>query len=405
MHDILKKAIKILEQPVCDHCLGRQFAQLLHGFTNEQRGKNIRVLVAMALDKEKISVKVDFSNFHKIKFHYLDKKILKPKKCVICGNVFETLEKWIERIKKAIKGKEIKSFVIGSKLSYELLGKEEALWERTGIEFCEPIKAEINREVGKLIEKMGLKFDPENPDAIIILNLSSKKVQVQLNPLFIYGEYQKLVRGVPQTKWPSKKHKTSIEEIIAKPLMKLTKGKGHKFHGSGREDIDARCFGWRPFVIEILNPKIRTVNLKIIEKEVNKTKKVKVRRLRYSTIKEVRKLKESKKDKIYRIIVKTEKEIDKKDLRKLKALETTITQQTPKRVVHRRSDKTRKRLVKKVKAKLINKKCFELIIESEAGLYVKEFVTGDCGRTRPSVASVLDCNCEGKDLDVMKIKR
>ena len=49
---IQEKAQRILQQPVCDRCLGRQFAQLLSGFTNEQRGHMLRTLVAMSVDKE-----------------------------------------------------------------------------------------------------------------------------------------------------------------------------------------------------------------------------------------------------------------------------------------------------------------------------------------------------------------
>ena len=37
--NVLEKTDKVLTQPVCDHCLGRQFAQLLSGYGNAQRGR------------------------------------------------------------------------------------------------------------------------------------------------------------------------------------------------------------------------------------------------------------------------------------------------------------------------------------------------------------------------------
>ncbi|MDP6641711.1 MAG: hypothetical protein QF381_04675, partial [Nitrososphaerales archaeon] len=43
--------------------------------------------------------------------------------------------------------------------------------------------------------------------------------------------------GIPQTRWPSGKYKTSVEQIAAKPYLTKTKGTGTKFHGAGREDI------------------------------------------------------------------------------------------------------------------------------------------------------------------------
>ena len=282
---------------------------------------------------------------------------------------------------------------------------EEELWERVGVDFCEPIKGEINREVGKRLEKIfKRKANLKNPDIVVLIDLKNNKVDVQLNPLFIYGEYQKLVREIPQTKWPSGKYKISIEQIIAKPIIKATRGKSHKFHGMGREDIDARCLGWRPFVLEILEPKKRFLNLKKIEKEINKGKKVKVRNLKYCSINEVRKIKEAKPEKTYQIKVICSREITKDDLKKIRSLAgKTIIQRTPIRVSHRRADKIRRRKVVSIKVKKIGKKELLLTIRAESGFYVKEFITGDKGRTKPSIAEVLNCECKPKDLDVLKV--
>ena len=43
---MLAKAIEILqEKHLCDHCLGRQFALLGFGLSNEERGKSSRMLL------------------------------------------------------------------------------------------------------------------------------------------------------------------------------------------------------------------------------------------------------------------------------------------------------------------------------------------------------------------------
>lgn len=239
--DILEKATKILKQPICDNCLGRQFAQLLHGYSNEKRGKIMRTAVAMSIDMEDYDIsKLEISNFADFEFHNLELAAKKQKKCSLCNNFFENLDPWVDKIIKKAKNIQFKTFLIGTKLSFDLIRKEEDLWERVGIDYCEPLKAEINREIGKLLEKkLNVRYNPKNPDVNFILNISSKNIILEINPVFIYGEYQKLIRGIPQTRWPSGKYKNSVEQIIAKPFMLATKGKAHKLHGcvSGKTTI------------------------------------------------------------------------------------------------------------------------------------------------------------------------
>lgn len=406
--NILDKALRLLEQPLCDSCLGRQFGQLLHGYTNSQRGAVLRKAAAMAIDKEKLGHRLDMSNFSDIRFHFLASQAgisaAKKKKCSLCHGLFDNLDAWIDKAIQKTRNREFSRFLVGTKLSFDLIRKEEDLWERVGIDYCEPMKAEINREIGKAIEKkINKKFDGKTPDVNVIINIDKGNVFLEVNPLFIYGEYKKLKRGIPQTKWPSGKYKTSIEQIVAKPFMKATKGKGHKFHGAGREDIDARCLDWRPFVLEILEPEKRAVNFAKINRRI--AKKVQVRKMRFSGINEVRAIKEMKHDKTYRVLVECGKPVEKKNLKKLKKLKGLISQRTPRRVIHRRGDLLRRKKIAGIKTKFINARKFYLIARCQAGLYIKELVTGDEGRTRPSVAEVLEIKCIPKDLDVIKIHR
>jgi tRNA pseudouridine synthase 10 len=399
---IFEKAKKILSQPVCDHCLGRQFAQLLSGHSNPERALMIKTALAMSIDRQEHSEKeMDLSNFYGFKFHNLDVLVPQRKKCSVCSNLFDNLDAWIKRIEKSAQKIEFNTFLVGSKLSLNLIENEESLWERVGIDFCEPIKAEINREIGKRVEKtLGKKFSQKSPDINIILNFDQGKADIEINPIFIYGEYQKLARGIPQTRWPSGKYKNSVEQIIARPYMTATSGKGHKLHAMGREDIDARCLGWRPFVLEILEPKFRTFQAAKLAKKIDK--KVRVRNLRSSDIAEVRKIKEARSQKTYRAYVICEGKIKKSDLSKLKAL-SQIKQKTPQRVLHRRADKYRNRKVISLKAKFVNSKKFIIEIRGEAGLYIKELVSGDEGRTDPSISGLLGNKCVCKDLDVINI--
>jgi len=120
----------------------------------------------------------------------------------------------------------------------------------------------------------------------------------------------------------------------------------------------------------------------------------------------IRKLKTERSEKTYRAIVTFEKPIDKEKLKELKQLNGAIIfQKTPTRVLARRSDKERKRKVIKISYRLINKRTLELIIRASAGLYIKELITGDNGRTKPNISEILNNTPKKILLDVIKIHR
>jgi len=394
-----KKLIDVIESELCDSCVGRQFGMLGHSMTNAERGKILRNYASKI---SKVGMK-------------------EPELCKLCGNFFkEKINKIANDIIKNFHGIEFKTFLIGTILSGELVRRQEELWERIGIEDVEPIKTEINRELGKIIEKKTDKtFDAKNPDLTILVNLQTGKIKTQIRSLYIYGGYSKLVRGIPQTTWicgncggkgcivckgTGKLYPTSVQEIIEKPFLKAAKSRSSSFHGAGREDIDARNLAYRPFVIEILQPKKRKIGLKKIERQINKSKKVKIRGLKFVEKELIEKLKKAKIDKTYQAEVLFEKIIDKKklaELRKLPSIE--IHQQTPTRVAHRRTDILRKRVVRNIGWKLKGKKKIIFKIRAESGLYIKELITGDEGRTKPSIAEMLGNKVKKINLDVVKI--
>ncbi|AFZ80839.1 hypothetical protein BEWA_002460 [Theileria equi strain WA] len=66
-----------------------------------------------------------------------------------------------------------------------------------------------------------------------------------------------------------------------------------------------------------------------------------------------------------------------------------IKQRNPVRISHRRSQDIRNRTIYSLEIDPIHPRLFLLSISTQAGTYVKEFVTGDLGRTRPSLKSIL----------------
>jgi len=405
---------------VCDNCLGRVGGNLLSGFSNKERGRIFRHYMAFLLDSgEKLDV--DLSNFYGIKFRNIKLSAKKPEKCKICKNFFlEQMSRVSKQIVKELRGVEFKTFLIGSIPTDEMLKEEEKLYENIGTDFVESIKSEINRELGKEVEKRtGKLFSQKNADVTILVNLKTGKVRRDIRSLYILGKYKKLVRGIPQTRWvcpkcmgkgcvncrgTGKLYPVSVQEIIERPLLKASKSKKSSFHASGREDIDARCLDYRPFVIEMIKPLKRKIDLREAQKKINRSKKVNVSGLKFTTKDTIMRLKTERIDKTYLAEVDFEKKIDRKKLKNLKRLASEpILQKTPIRVIHRRADKFRKRLVKKISWKLLGGKKMALRVRAESGLYIKELISGDQGRTRPSVSELIINKPKKIKLDVVKI--
>jgi len=420
---LVENVIRLMKRGyVCDYCLGRAFGNLLTGMSNKERGRTIRQTLAMVFDSGE-NLEIDLSNFYGIRLR--NRKIEAVKKpCYFCDDVFERVEEIARNVIEKLKEYEFETFLIGTRLSSDLLQKEEEMIEEVGAEFYESLKSTLNREIGKIVEKeLGKRVDKENPHIAILIDLERNTVSLQVKCLFVYGEYQKLSRNIPQATWYCTQCKgkgcekckgkgllypTSVQMIIEKPLLKATRGKKSKIHAEGREDIDARCLAWRPFVIEIIKPKKRNIDLREIEKKINSSKKVKVRHLRFidDGKQVIRKLKMERSEKTYKAIVVFEKEIDKKKLSELKNLSGAIIfQKTPTRVLVRRADKERKRRVIRISYRLVNKKTLELTIRASAGLYIKELITGDNGRTKPNISEILNNVPKKILLDVIKIHR
>lgn len=418
--NVLHMSEKVLKTGyVCDHCLGRQFGQLLSGYTHDERGKAIRTVLAMSAEVGEVPFQENFGN---IKFRLLKTPPATPKEkqaCWVCGDIFEKTGEIAKKATGELKGIEFETFHVGVTLSKKLLENEEKLWEAAGIDYCESIKTEIGREVGKqLSRELKKAVDLKSPDIVLLLNLEKNAIELTLNPIYISGRYKKFAK-IPQTtwycprcrgigcdncNWTGRLAKTSVQEIIAEPLLKETKGTGTRFHGAGREDADVLCLDWREFVIEILEPKKRKIDLKKIRLKAADAKKVQISGMKIASKEDIVKVKEKKARKTYKILVELEKPIDAKDLKGLSRLKTTISQRTPQRVAHRRADIVRRRRVLSIKAKLIKPKTIELEVETEAGLYVKELITGDDGRTKPSVSGILGVRAGVKELNVVGIE-
>ncbi len=384
---------KLGERTLCDSCLGRLFGKLGHGHTNEERGKVVREIAG-----------------------------LPPGPCWLCAGLTDRYDRLAQLVAKKLDPWEFDTFLIGSKVDPEMQGREESLWSELALASPEALKSEVNREVGKRVCDLTRK-EPSlsNPDLLAIVDTSFDHIDLQVNPLHVRGRYRKLVRGIPQTRWPcnrchgkgcakcggtGKMYPTSVEEILAAEIMRESGGSGHALHGMGREDIDARMLGrGRPFVLEIKEPRRRHLDLAAARDRVNASGQVGVDGFTAATRKDVLAIKSDRVDKTYRVLVRFASPVEEAKLKKeMASLEAQpIAQRTPTRVVHRRTDTTRHRLVRRAEVLSTDGTVAELRITAEAGAYIKELVHGDQGRTTPSLAGLLGVGCEVLELDVVDI--
>lgn len=410
--EILAKASSLIELTngnICNHCLGRKFSDVVEGNGNVERGEKIRKALELPEYDE-------------------------DTKCDICSDIFKEIDSsLLDLVCEKIDFLEVEfdTFVVGCKLPKEMVEKDAEISEKLGLD-VEILKREVNREMGKLLEKnLPQEVDFDKEDVIIMADFRKMlkedvenpiKVRIQINPIFIEGRYNKLVRNIPQTKWPCRKCKgrgceacnftgkqypESVEELLSETALKYSKGYEAKFHGAGREDIDVRMLGdGRPFVLEIKEPRIRKLDLEKIEREANEAAlgKTAYHNLKYTVRKRKAEIKTSSPDtyKVYRALVECEDEIREEDLDKLQSLHT-IQQRTPIRVSHRRADKIREKEVKELSCKYINPHSFEMIIKTEGGLYIKELISSDEGRSKPSVSEVLGTQAICAELDVIEV--
>jgi tRNA pseudouridine synthase 10 len=436
--DILEKARKILEKyPLCNRCLGRQFALLGHDLNNQTRGEAIKLLLTMkahrmTFENEKSGVALlkalatngAFPMATQI-LQTQKKPSSKARQCYLCEDKLESTTELAKKAVELLSGYEYSTFLVGVKLPSQIEEREDEFKAEFDLNFGESMRNELSRAIGKEISELsGKEVDFKKPDITVLVNPFTKHISLQVNPLYISGKYKKHARDISQSRWicracqgkgcrkcnwTGKMYLESVEDFIATPTLETTEGGTSSFHGAGREDVDARMLGrGRPFVIEIKQPKKRFIDLKKLENTINDSArgKVEVHGLRLADKELIRSLKKGEaSEKVYRVIVEFDRQISDKELATLeKALVGIIVhQQTPKRVLHRRTDKVREKYIYKAKVKRLTPTRAQLQVRCQGGLYVKELVTGDEGRTKPSVAEILGTKATPLELDVLDV--
>ncbi|KAB0358033.1 hypothetical protein FD754_002189 [Muntiacus muntjak] len=248
---------------------------------------------------------------------------------------------------------------------------------------------------------------PDSPKAVCTV----LEIECAHGAVFVAGRYNKYSRNLPQTPWiidGERKLESSVEELISDHLLKVFKAESFNFSSSGREDVDVRTLGnGRPFAIELVNPHrvhFTSQEIKELQQKINNSSnKIQVRDLQLVTREAIGHMKEGEeeKTKTYSALIWTNKAIQRKDIEFLDDIkDLKIDQKTPLRVLHRRPLAVRTRIIHSMETRYVDEHHFRLSLKTQAGTYIKEFVHGDFGRTKPNIGSLMDVTADILELDV-----
>jgi tRNA pseudouridine synthase 10 len=309
------------------------------------------------------------------------------------------------------------TFLIGATLPAELLEKEDRIRARLKIRGRENIKSQLTRNLRKMFSEMTKKqIDFLHPDLMINLQFQRDTcldIDIKMRPLIMLGRYIKNNRGMPQRSggehnggnelsllrrsFPSvnlaprlgsvicTSEDSSIQSIISREILRLTKGEGLKFSWIGSEDENSLVSGsGRPFFVQIRNPKTicldeRRLNFPRYGLSVNIEQFF--GKLPEQPIQFIAKT---------RIVIRASRQMGEEEFLRIKSLANS-------RVVFRNQKKKLKSSEKRIYSLDIVKKSkeiFELDVVADGGLAIKQFVEGrECISPNISTAANLQCEC------------
>jgi tRNA pseudouridine synthase 10 len=338
--------------------------------------------------------------------------------CNICSGLMQETDSIKRRISETLSNDyHFNTFLIGATLPAELLEKEDRIRARLKIRGRENIKSHLTRNLRKMFSEMTKKqIDFLHPDLMINLQFQRDTcldIDIKMRPLIMLGRYIKNNRGMPQRSggehnssnelslqrqsFPSvnlaprlgsvicTSEDSSIQSIISREILRLTKGEGLKFSWIGSEDENSLVSGsGRPFFVQIRNPKTiyldeRRLNFPRYGLSVNIEQffgKLPEQPIQFITK--------------TRIVIRASRQMGEEEFLRIKSLANS-------RVVFRNQKKKLKSSEKRIYSLDIvnkNKEIFELDVVADGGLAIKQFVEGrECISPNISTAANLQCEC------------
>jgi tRNA pseudouridine synthase 10 len=338
--------------------------------------------------------------------------------CNICSGLMQETDSIMRRIMETLSNDyHFNTFLIGATLPANLLEKEDRIRARLKIRGRENIKSQLTKNLRKMFSEMTKKqIDFLHPDLMINLQFqkdTSLDIDIKMRPLIMLGRYIKKNRGMPQRSggehnsgnelsvqrqsFPSVNlaprlgsvictlEDSSVQSIISREILRLTKGEGLRFSCIGSEDENSLVLGsGRPFFVQIRNP--RTIYLD--ERRLNFPRYglfVNIEqffgKLPAQPIQFIAKT---------RIVIRASRQMGEEEFLRIKSLANS-------RVVFRNQKKKLKLSEKRIYSLDIVKKSkeiFELNVVADGGLAIRQFVEGqECITPNISTAASTQCEC------------
>lgn len=340
---------------------------------------------------------------------YLGESLIR-RKCYICSDrldliISELLSKAINELKNVRVGSFVVSVPRGSKLEE----RELEVISEFKLDSWESIRRELKRELGKKISStLGIEPDFRHPDVVVMVNPDTLDVSIYVTPTYVYGKYVKVGRYISQMKLVTdgvRRYALSLEDVV-EVLANSLNASNYKIHAAGREDADVRVLGnGMPLLIEFRGVRDKTLDVDDIVRLVPRSEWLTLGLEKVVTPKYAYGVKVRKFLKVYRLLILSKKPLS---VDSMKVLEREfsgrdVRQRTPTRVLRRRRDVVKVKKVYGVAARAVDEYLIEALVKCDSGLYIKELVHGDLGRTTPSFAEVLGTELAVLEVDVLEV--
>jgi tRNA pseudouridine synthase 10 len=317
------------------------------------------------------------------------------------------------------------TFLIGASLPRSIFEKEDQIRARFKIRGRENIKSQLVRNLRKKFSEVTNKqIDILHPDLTINLQFhknTSPEINVKMRSLIMLGRYIKKNRGLPQRSGGEHNNGKevsvrsqpyhvfcrthpqvlkmctlageSIQSVISKEILRITKGEALKFSWIGSEDENSLVLGsGRPFFIQIRNPKTvhldqKTLGFHSYGLFVNIEKFFE--RLPEQPVQFIAKT---------RVVIQGSRQMGKEDQLKIKSLANSIV------VFSNQKNKSRSsaKRIYSIDTVKTNDKVFELDVIADGGLSIKQFVEGR-GYISPNISSAANLQCKCLLFDILDI--
>lgn len=412
MSDLLNIAESILRRyPLCDRCFGRFFASLGRGLSNDVRGRSLKTSILMNLFYRNMSSGSETlrSNLQELarnggepfrsSLKILTGDDVEIRKCYVCGSSIEDLIlEYSDRVVRILERERISRFLLGVRVPRELVEREEEIAREFSISTWESIKNELKREIGKRVMMKGFKPEFEDPDAIITIDLTVNVITISRPSLMYVVRIRKNERGF-RIRGPE----NSLEKLLEEKLSNLSP-EYVRIHTTTRDSYRYRITDEGVFaVLEIHAPKRRDMDLKDLQVLLRELQPFEIEIISRGFRKDVRELNNRLSKTIYRIKVECSRDLKDEEIEKIKSMGVmTVTQHTPSRFVSRGAPETTRRGVASLREfTRINDKVYSIVVVIDKRLFPEEFISGDGGRTSPSLSEVLGVELKPLEVDII----